>query len=215
MTTGGSFQPQVQNLAARQEEGLCSGGGSAGSSSSRSEAGRGRGRLSRQHQQAGLRRGGWTIRSKFFRGRGLLGALFSSSSSSSTQDGEDDDVESDVEEATSERRLREAIADGSAAAASTSAVGLLGSSAVGGGDGAIDAAAGDGGVVSNEGISWATLSAVVASQLAIFGFFGWLASSPIRESIMEKKNTPSLFSIYHTTHTHTPSTHTSSKLAPK
>ncbi|CAN0111505.1 unnamed protein product [Pylaiella littoralis] len=163
MATGG-FQRSDQSFAttAGQEEGLCSSGG--GSSSVRPGAGRGRGR--------------WTTRSKGLRW-GLLGTLFSSSTSA-PQDGEDysvdGDDEFDVEKDAAERKLGEATAVGSAAAslASDRSAGVSGSAAV-------ESRSGGAG---SKGIPWAALAAVVASQLAIFGFFGWIASSGIREQVI-------------------------------
>lgn len=206
MAVGGFRQHRQQNAASRQEEGLglCSGGdSSSGSSSSNSRpgnTGRGRGSPNRRQQRADLRRGGWNTRSKTaFQGGGLLGgltALFSaSSSSSSSPQGDGDDFDGAIEEAVEPQAMAvgaaaEASSLAAAAAkavAATSGDGVFGSpstSSAGDRSGAIDAGADgeDGGaVLVGPGISWATLSFVVASQLAFVGLFGWISSSTIRE----------------------------------
>eukprot|EP00752_Nemacystus_decipiens_P001536 g1505.t2 len=142
---------------------------------------------------------------------GGLTALFSasSSSSSSRSGGGYSDVEGDVEGG-GESHQREATAAGTvsdasspsttvaaAAAATTTTAATSGggvwggasSSAGDGGDrsGAVDAGAGENGreavAAVGPGVSWATLAAVVASQVAFVGLFGWISSSTIRQQV--------------------------------
>ena len=205
MPVGGFRHKHQQNAAARSEESLrfCSGdGGSAsasGGSQSRPAIGRdSRGSPGRRHRRADLRRGGWNTRSKAFRGGGVLGGLTALFSASSSQGGGDSDVDGDVEEA-NEPELGEARAVGTASEASSSSAtaasggGVLGgasSSSRSAGDRgdrnvAVDAEAGEVGggsaLAVGPGISWVTLTAVVASQVAFVGLFGWISSSAIRE----------------------------------
>lgn len=86
-----------------------------------------------------------------------------------------------------EAQLGEAIAVGAAAEAAENAgsaaaqAGSPSSISESGGGGAVDLAAEDGADAVGPGISWATVSGVVASQLAFVGLFAWIASSTIRE----------------------------------
>ena len=131
-------------------------------------------------------------------GGGVLGGLTALFSASSSQGGGDSDVDGDVEEA-NEPELGEARAVGTASEASSSSAtaasggGVLGgasSSSRSAGDRgdrnvAVDAGAGEVGggsaIAVGPGISWVTLTAVVASQVAFVGLFGWISSSAIRE----------------------------------
>lgn len=123
-----------------------------------------------------------------------LTALFSASSSS--QGDGDDGVISAVEEG-KQPGSGDEIAVGAASEASSSSVAAAIPAAAaaaatsGGGVGesgdrsvADDTGVGEdggGAVVVGPGISWTTLSAVVASQLGLVGLVGWISSSAIRE----------------------------------
>lgn len=190
-------QRQQQTAAAaaarRQEDGMCfSGGGGSRSYMPRPGlAGIGTGSPGLRRQRSGrVHQAGWAGRPTVFEGGGLPGALFSASSSapppppSSHEDGGEGDSAA-VDDAI-EAQLREAIAVGAAAeaaeiAGASALAGSPSSTSEGGGGGAVDVAAEDGADIASPGISWATLSGVVASQLAFVGLFAWIASSTIRE----------------------------------
>ncbi|CAN0016265.1 unnamed protein product [Scytosiphon promiscuus] len=182
MTAGGSQQQHHSQLP-------------QGSDRSRSpplRGGRG-GRETRPRRWPVIGQGVWGVHAPGVRGGvlGGLGALFSSPPQ--VQGGEGSRDEGDAASEDPVKQQQQQQQQQREAAAVSLAADEAERGTFGGGDGAVSGAGpvdvvnggeGAGGVIAGAGIGWGTLVAVVVSQLAFVGFFGWVASSGIREQVM-------------------------------